>query len=268
MCVSLLSGVLVGVLPAWRLGVLNPIDALKSGSMSVTSARNTGRLRALLVACEVGVSVLCLVAGGLLIHSFWKLLEIDGGFAANRVLTVDVSLPLQRYATPVSRSTFIRTALERMQALPGVVAVGMSNKLPLTGEGGNAALWPERSTAVSESLLGDIRPVNPDYFRAMGIPLRQGRYFADADRDRGVAVISAVAADRLWPGEDPIGKRLHTGTLARPPIDVVGIVGDVHGVSLDRAPSPTLYVPYWQSGPPPEGLWLPNQGVQPYRGRG
>ena len=251
MCLSLLAGVLVGVLPAWRLGVLNPIDALKSGSMSVTSARNTGRLRALLVACEVGVSVVCLVAGGLLVHSFWKLLQVDGGFAANRVLTVEVSLPIQRYATPVSRSTFIRTTLERMQALPDVVAAGVSNKLPLTGEGGNAALWPERSTAVSDSVVGDIRPVSPDYFRTMGIPSRDGRLFAETDRERSVAVVSTVAAERLWPGEDPIGKQFHIGARTLPPIQVVGICGDVHGASLDRAPSPTVYLPYWQSVIPP-----------------
>jgi len=250
-CVSLIAGVLVGVLPAWRLGILSPIDALKSGSASVTSARSTGRLRALLVACEVGVSAVCLIAGGLLLHSFSKLLQVDAGFAANRVITVDVSLPIQRYSTPVSRSTFIRTALERLQALPGVVAAGVSNKLPLTGEGGNAALWPERSTAVPESVLGDIRPVNPDYFRTMSIPSRQGRLLSEADRDRSIAVVSAVAADRLWPGEDPIGKQFHIGAPARPPIQVVGIVGDVHGVSLDRAPSPTVYLPYWQSVVPP-----------------
>src|SRR5206468_12315194 len=92
-CVSLMAGVLVGVLPAWRLGVLSPIDALKSGSASVTSARSTGRLRAVLVAFEVGVSALCLIAGGLLLHSFSKLLQVEAGFAASRVMTVDVSLP-------------------------------------------------------------------------------------------------------------------------------------------------------------------------------
>jgi putative ABC transport system permease protein len=250
-CASLLAGTLVGVLPAWRLGVLNPIDALKSGSMSVTSARNTGRLRALLVACEVFVSVMCLVAGGLLVHSFWKLLQVDGGFAADRVLTVDVSLPIQRYATPASRSTFIRTALERVQALPGVVAAGVSNKLPLTGEGGNAALWPERSTAVSSGVAGDVRPVSPDYFRTMDIPGRDGRLFTEADRERSVAVVSTIAAERLWPGEDPIGKQFHIGARTLPPIQVVGIVGDVHGAGLDRAPSPTVYLPYWQSVAPP-----------------
>ena len=200
--VSLLAGVLVGVLPALRLGILHPIDALKSGSISVTSTRNAGRVRALLVACEVAVSAMCLVAGGLLVHSFWNLLQVDGGFAANRVLTLDVSLPIQRYTTLVSRSTFIRTTLERMQALPGVVAAGVSNKLPLTGEGSNAALWPQRSTAVSESILGDIRPVNPDYFHAMGITWRQGRFFTEADRDKNIAVVSVVAAEHLWPGED------------------------------------------------------------------
>jgi putative ABC transport system permease protein len=246
-CTSLLAGTLVGVLPAWRLGVLNPIDALKSGAISMTSARKTGRLRALLVACEVSVSVMCLAAGGLLLHSFWRLLSVDGGFAADRVLTVDVSLPIQRYATPAARSTFIRTVLEGVQRLPGVVAAGVSNKLPLTGEGGNAALWPERSTAVAGGVVSDVRLVSPDFFRTLGIPGRGGRLFTDTDRERGVAVVSTVAGERLWPGEDPIGRQFHIGARTLPAIQVVGVVGDVHGASLDRVPSPTVYVPYWQS---------------------
>jgi len=248
-CTTLLAGTLVGVLPAWRLGVLNPIDALKSGSISMTSARNTGRLRALLVAFEVSVSVMCLAAGGLLLHSFWRLLSVDGGFAADRVLTVDVSLPIQRYATPAARSTFIRTALEGIQRLPGVVAAGVSNKLPLTGEGGNAALWPERSTAAG--VVSDVRLVSPDFFRALGIPGRDGRLFTETDRERAVAVVSTVAGERLWPGEDPIGRQFHIGARTLPAIQVVGVVGDVHGASLDRVPSPTVYVPYWQSVVPP-----------------
>jgi len=248
-CVSLLAGVAVGVLPAWRLGMLHPIEALKSGSMSVTSTRSAGRVRALLVTCEVAVSAVCLVAGGLLVHSFWNLLRVDGGFAANRVLTIDVSLPIQRYTTPVSRSAFIRTILERLQALPGVTAAGVSNKLPLTGEGGNAALWPEGSTATG--VVGDVRPVSPDYFRTMSIPWRDGRLFDESDRDRSIAVVSTFAAERLWPSEDPIGKQFHIGARTLPSIQVVGIVGDVRGVSLDRSPSPTVYVPYWQSAIPP-----------------
>jgi putative ABC transport system permease protein len=112
-------------------------------------------------------------------------------------------------------------------------------------------LWPQRSTAVSESILGDIRPVNPDYFRAMGIPWRQGRFFTEADRDKHFAVVSTVAAERLWPGDDPVGKQFHIGALARPPVQVVGVVGDVRGVSLDQSPSPTVYLPYWQSVIPP-----------------
>jgi predicted permease len=248
-CMSLLAGVLVGVPPAWRFAVLRPIDALKSGATSVTSTGNAGRVRALFVACEVAVSAVCLVAGGLLVHSFWNLLRVDSGFAATRVLTIDVSLPIQRYVTPVSRSTFIRTTLERMRALPGVTEAGVSNKLPLTGEGGNAALWPEGSAATG--VVVDVRPVSPNYFRTMGIPWRDGRLLAETDRDRSVAVVSTIAAERLWPGEDPIGKQFHIGARTSPPIQVVGSVGDVRGVSLDRSPSPTVYVPYWQSAIPP-----------------
>jgi predicted permease len=251
-CVSLVAGVLVGVIPAWRLGVLRPVEALKSASPSLTSARGTGRLRGLLVTSEVGISTVCLIAGGLLLHSFWNLLQVDAGFGADHVITLDVSLPIQRYSTPVARSAFIQTALEGIQRLPGVVAAGVSNKLPLTGEGGNAALRPERSiAAVGEAVLGDVRPVSPDYFRTMSIPSRQGQLFTDIDRDKNVAVLSAVAAERLWPGEDPIGKQFRFGPPTLPSLHVIGIVGDIRGVSLDRPPSPTVYVPYWQSFVPP-----------------
>jgi len=99
--------------------------------------------------------------------------------------------------------------------------------------------------------VGDVRPVSPEYFRTMNIPGRDGRLLIETDRERSVAVVSTLAAQRLWPGEDPIGKQFHIGARTLPPIHVVGIVGDVHGASLDRPASPTVYVPYWQSVVPP-----------------
>jgi len=102
------------------------------------------------------------------------------------------------------------------------------------------------SVPFTERPLADIRGVNPDYFRTMGIPLRQGRFFADADRDRRVALVTVLTASRLWPGQNPLGKRFKVGDPDGPFFEVAGVVGDVRGVALDKAPSMTVYVPYWQ----------------------
>jgi putative ABC transport system permease protein len=119
--------------------------------------------------------------------------------------------------------------------------------LPLGGEGGNNLIAPEGSRVpLSERALADIRRVNPDYLRTLGIPLRAGRIFGEADGDRKVALVSELTAERIWPGQNPIGKRFRIGGDESPLVEVTGVVGDVHGVSLNRTPSLTVYVPYWQ----------------------
>jgi predicted permease len=118
--------------------------------------------------------------------------------------------------------------------------------LPLAGEGGNNLIAPEGTKLpLMERPLADIRQVNPDYFRTLGIPLRAGRFFTDSDRGRNVALVSPLAADRLWPGQNPLGKRFHVGDQSALN-EVVGVAGDVRGVSLNKSPSPTVYLPYWQ----------------------
>jgi putative ABC transport system permease protein len=241
---SIGAGLLFGLLPAWRFAHADPQEAMRSGGRGTTSGRGAGRVRTALVAFEVALSTMCLIAGGLLLHSFVKLLRVDRGFRVENVLAIDVKLPQQRYSDTAKRAEFLRGALERMAAVPGVISAGASNKLPLTGEGGNNVILPEgRTLPVAERPLSDIRQVNPDYFRTLGIPLRSGRIFADSDRSRQVALLSAMTAERVWPGENAIGKRFQMGGQS---IEVIGVVGDIHGVSLSRAPSNTLYVPYWQ----------------------
>jgi putative ABC transport system permease protein len=118
--------------------------------------------------------------------------------------------------------------------------------LPLAGEGGNNLIAPEGTKLpLMERPLADIREVNPDYFPTLGIPLRAGRFFTEADRGRNVALVSPLTADRLWPGQNPLGKRFHVGDQS-PLNEVVGVAGDVRGVSLNKSPSPTVYLPYWQ----------------------
>jgi putative ABC transport system permease protein len=241
------AGLLFGWLPAWRFAHADPLEAMKSGARGSTGARAGGRMRAWLVAAEVGLSAMCLIAGGLLLHSFVRLLRVDKGFDADRLMTVGLNLPGTRYPDLEKQQTFQRALLERVRVLPGVIAAGVSNQLPLAGEGGNNLVAPEGShLAVMDRPLADIRMVNPDYFRTMNIPLRSGSLFEERDRGRLVGLVSTITASRLWPGMDPVGKRFCMGGGNGPWIEVLGVVGDIRGVSLNRAPENTVYVPYWQ----------------------
>ena len=244
---SILTGVLFGLFPAWRATWGDPQEAMKSGSRGATAGRSSGRLRSLLVGIEVGLSAMCLIAGGLLLHSFVNLLHVDRGFDAEHIVTVDLSLPESYSHQLPKKAGFVRALLERVESLPGVTSAGVSNRLPLSGEGGNNLLLTEGANVpLMERPLADIREVNPSFFRTMGIPLRSGRIFEEADRSRKVGLVSAITAVRLWPGENPIGKRFRIGGDDSPLLEVAGIVGDVRGVSLNKTPSLTVYIPYWQ----------------------
>ena len=245
--ISILAGLLFGILPAWRMARTDPQDAMKTAARGSTEGLSSGRLRALLVGFEVGLSTLCLMAGGLLLHSFVKLLDADKGFAVQQIVTVDLSLPGNRYPDHPQTVRFTRSLLDSMRAVPGVISAGVANRLPLSGEGGNNLVSVEGTNVpFIQRPVADIRGVNSEYFGTMGIALRQGRIFEDADRERKLAVVSALAAERLWPGENPVGKRFKIGNPDGPFVEVAGVVGDVKGVTLDREPSMTVYMPYWQ----------------------
>ncbi|MFY9727926.1 MAG: ABC transporter permease [Bryobacteraceae bacterium] len=246
LAVTVLSGLLFGALPAWRATRTDPQTALQAGGRS-TMGRHGGRVRRALIAVEVALSAACLVTGGLLLHSFSRVMQVDKGFRTERTLTVTLSLPWTRYRDRQHQSQFIRPLLDRVAALPGVTDVGTSNVLPLSGEGNNNVVMPEGANwPIVERPLADQRSVNPGFFRTMGIPLLSGRMFQDSDRERLVAVISAALARRLWPGENALGKKIVNGDDTDHPIEVVGMVGDVRGVSLTKTPNPTMYRPYWQ----------------------
>src|SRR5262249_22363091 len=195
----------------------------------------------------------CLMLAGLLVHSLVNLLNADRGFDSAHVITVDVNLGSSRYRSGTLWSPnekqvdFVRSTLDRLRVLPGAVGVAAANMLPLAGEGSNSTLMrPGTMVPLFDRALGNIRSVNSDYFRTMGMSLQAGRLFDDADRERQVAVVSSLVAKRAWPGEDPIGKRFHFGPPAIPDGEVVGVVNDARGVSLEAGPSLSVYLPYWQ----------------------
>src|SRR5581483_2058773 len=175
---------------------------------------------------------------------FVKLIGVDKGFQTDHAITLGIGLPGVRYPDDAHRVQFMRSLLEQVRALPGVTAAGISNRAPLSGEGSNTGIDVEGSNLPpSQRPIVDYRCVSPEFFRAMGIPLMSGRLMAEADGQRGVAVISAEAARRLWPKQNALAQRFRLGS-SEGPVEVVGIVGDVR-TSLQKAPSITVYVPYW-----------------------
>jgi putative ABC transport system permease protein len=249
--VSVGSGVLFGVLPAWRTAHADPQAALTSAGRSTTD-RGGGRARSLLIATEVALSAVCLVAGGLLLNSFVRLIHVDTGFRADHAVALELSLPEIRYPDREARGRFVRPLLERIEALPGVVAAGINNRGPLSGVGSNLGLWVEGvDMPALDRPTVDYRCVSPDFFRAIGIPLMSGRLIAEQDRGRRVGLVSAKTAQRMWPGQNPIGRRFQLGggdKFAADPdagVSVIGVVGDVRSI-LSKDPHLTVYLPYWQ----------------------
>jgi predicted permease len=249
--VSMASGVLFGVLPAWRTARADPQGALTSAGRGTTD-RGGGRLRSLLIATEVAVSAVCLVAGGLLLHSFVRLIHVDTGFQADHAVALRLGLPAVRYPGLEARGRFVHTLLERVESLPGVVAAGINNRGPLSGVGSNLGIAVEGVDLPGLDLPEvDYRCVSPDFFRAIGIPLMSGRVMAESDRGRPVGLVSAHTAQRLWPGQNPIGRRFQLGGGDNFQVDpdnwvsVIGVVGDVR-ITLSKAPNLTVYLPYWQ----------------------
>ena len=241
---TVVAGLLFGVLPAWRFTRHNPQEALRAGSHTVTEARGGMRLREVLISLEVGLSAALLIVAGLLAGSLNRLLHVEKGFDADRVLTVELGLAGPLYAEPVNRERFFDRLLAKVGAIPGVQAAGVVTALPTSGETWNDPIYlegGERRHTVNN------RYSSPAYFRAMNIAVRKGRAFEEGDRERGVAVLSEKAAKLLWPTHpNPVGQRFmgeddKVKTL-------VGVVADVRA-SLQSDPPPTAYYPYWQRVP-------------------
>jgi len=246
---TLLSALLFGMQPAWRSSRIDPQEGMRSGGRNATESRNSGHLRTVLVALEVGLSTVCLTAAGLLLNSFVRLTHVDKGFDTEQVMSVELYLAGVRYNTADKRTEFLRKALEAVGPLPGVKAAGVANMLPLTGEGNTNLLVVEGvNVPLFERPMVDMRSVSGDYFHAMGIPLRSGRVFREADRAQGVAIVAESTARKVWPGENPIGKKVHLGEERAPAMEIIDVAGDVRGNGLQKVPEQVLYVPYWYRG--------------------
>ncbi len=243
--ISLLTGILMGLLPAWRAASADPQESLRGTSHTATEGRPGLHVRDLLVGFESALSAVLLIAAGLFIASFVRLLNVDQGFDAGRLIAVEINLPSSTYAEPKQREPYYRELVAKLQAIPGVTNAGLVSHLPLEGQDWGDFIQKDGDHRPTfEQPSADYRFCSPAYFKTMGIPLVAGRAFTAADRNRNPAVISETAARAVWPGQNPIGRKFHRADLQEPPFEVVGVVRDVRE-GMAEAPVPTVYAPYW-----------------------
>jgi putative ABC transport system permease protein len=248
LAVSVATGVLFGIAPAWQGSRANLNAALRKGGRSGTTSRSGRLVRNVLVVVEVALAVVVLIGAGLLIRSFERLRSADPGFQPSGLLTLRLPLAGGRNASPDRRIAFFQQVTERVATLPGVRAVGAVNGLPLTGlgVGSNFAVDGRPAPAPEQRPMGLLRSVTPAYFRTMGIPLVAGRVFADSDTSQAppVIVVNQTLARRFWPAGNPIGGRLvvdqNNGRVAQ----IVGVVADVKPERIENQDWPTIYNPY------------------------
>ncbi len=244
LAVSLAAGAVLGILPALRSAAAAPFESLKSGSRTSTEGRRGLRIRDLLVSLEVGLGATLLVTAGLLISSFVRVMTVDKGFDVERVMALDMSLPATRYSDDARSAAFYRRVLEKAAAMPGVESVALVSALPLEGEIWIDIVGTEHDPRpLLEKPSTNVRFISPGYFQTLRIALRDGRDFQEQDQKRKVTIISAGLAQRVWPGQNPLGRKLDNGNGL---LEVVGVTPDIRSTSLDHDPVNMMYQPYWQ----------------------
>ncbi|HTT61055.1 MAG TPA: ABC transporter permease [Bryobacteraceae bacterium] len=249
--IAVLTGVIFGIAPALGAAALDVNQNLKEGGRGSTSGRRRQSLRSALVVSEFALALVLLIGAGLLIRSFVRVVRIDPGFDPKNVLTMRIRPSGQRYDDDRAYYTFFRNLLPRVRALPGVEQAGIGTALPLIDWNGWGFVTEKNpNVPLSEGPDGNYQAISPDFFRALKIPLRRGRFFDDGDREdtAPVAIINEESAREFWPGENPVGTRIRIGGEGDRPRwrTIVGVVGNVRRNDLTDAARPETYVPYTQ----------------------
>ncbi len=254
LAISILTGLLFGLVPALQASKLDLNESLKEGGRSSTEGRRRNRVRRLLVISEIALALVLLVGGGLMIRSFLRLQSVDSGFNPRNVLTMIVSLAGSEHSTGPKRAAFFNQLLERVEGLPGVQSASAINHLPLAGDiwGIGFTIEGRPAPLPGEGLAAVYRIVRPKYFQTMGATLVAGRDFTERDNDTapGVVIINEAMARRHWPGEDPIGKRITVTLNDTAPREIVAVVKDVKQGDWTAKPLPEIYLPYLQATSP------------------
>jgi putative ABC transport system permease protein len=248
--ISLLTGVLFGLAPALQASKPDLNESLKETGRSTAGLRRS-RLRNLLVVSEVALALVLLVGAGLMIKSFMRLQQTSPGFEPRNLLTMNISLPRQKYKEKQQANVFFDQLFQRLNTVPGVESVGGVDPLPLSDSNATTGFIVEGGPVLAPADRPEMgqRVVTPLYFQTMRIPLLKGRHFSEQDREDAppVVIINEAAARRFWPSEEVLGKRLGFEDEGRDVWgEVVGIVGDVKHERLDAEAKPEVYFPYRQ----------------------
>ncbi len=249
--VTLFAGLLFGAAPIFRYGSPDLVTSLKEGGRGGSTGRQTHRTRNLLVVSQVALALALLVGSGLMARSFWALRKVDPGFDTEGVLTFRVSLPAAEYPDGDDTVLFYRRLFENLRGLPGVTNVGANTNLPMTDGSNSNGVVLEDFPLQQDEVPPIIRTnrAAPGYFEALGIPLREGRFFERGDVDqpaRGAVVVSETFAQQFWPGQSALGKRLTPGIAVGDETKwytIVGVVGDVRDDGLAQEPPAMAYYP-------------------------
>ena len=248
------AGVVFGTVPALQVSGVNPGDNLKDAGRGMGEARGERRFRGALVAAEIAISLVLLVGAGLLVRSFWSMLQVNPGLDPAHVGFAQIWIPVPNdpsknpYATPAHRNAYINEVLRRVRALPGVESVGMSasNKTPFSGSGVTQRFaFAGESTAPGDLRRAQFQVASPDYFTTLKSPILSGRAFTEGDvaGAEPVALVNDTLARTQSPGRDPVGRSL---SLGRQSVRIVGVVADIHDDGLDVPVSPRVYFPLLQ----------------------
>jgi len=255
--VSLLAGLGFGLVPALQSSTAEIAVAIREGARGSGTSGKTSRLRGLLIASESALAVVLMVGAGLLLRTFWGLLQEDPGFNPSRIVAANTRIPvpnnpeLNRYAQPESFNTLVREAVRRVRALPGVDLASMTTDLPVTHLSRPFPINIEdRPDESRRGLFSEVTSVTPEYFKVLRAPLVRGRFFAEDDQSgkQLVVIVDESTARTFWPDRDPIGRRLSIGRAATNPPwwSVVGVIKDIKNDGLDQSGTPHIYSPIYQ----------------------
>ena len=246
--IAVATGILFGLAPAIQAMRNRNLAALKSAR--TTEGSQSKRLRRVLVMGETALSLILLAGAGLLMRSFQQILKVDPGFSPDDVLTMRIALPGAQYSKPEQVRGFYNTLLSRIQQLPGIRYAGAASLIPLGGQNASGTIVVDSQLVPKEDTQpeADQRFVTPDYFKAMGISLIRGRFFDSRDSDTApkVAIVDESLAQIYWPNQDPIGKRIHLGTVPSPNspwCTIVGVVRHVRNRTLEARSRIETYYP-------------------------
>lgn len=251
--ISLLTVLLCGVIPAWQNARINLVPSLKEGTGGAGEGGQRHRLRNLLVVFELALAMILLTGAGLLIKSFVRLQTVPTGFQADHLTAMTINLPRSTYTNRQQRLAFFDRLMPKVAALPALQSAALSDNLPLdTGRQGTSFAVEGQPAQPGQENHTNVAIVGPGYFKTMGIPLLQGREFSttDVENTPGVVIINNFLAERYFPNENPIGKRVDMGFRSGTMLQIVGVAADERHDTLQANLRPGMYLPTAQADRP------------------